>query len=309
MSSATDRPVIVYVPGLRPKPEAGPHHRWLQRCLVAGVEKIDREVASALADRDAFELIDWTYDFYGEHRDFSLDQRDIEALLQKSVADDKDRQDAVTWQRRVRRWAHTLADFMPALIPHLASENAAVHVRDFVRYLDNKEGAADDVRQKLKDVLVDAFEQKRRTLLLGHSMGSVIAYDALWELSHVDHSSLCIDFLMTAGSPLGQKFVQRRLMGWKKEPKRRYPLNIAEWVNIAAVGDLTALDMRFGNDFAGMLGQGVTRRITDHRCHNFYRVDGELSPHAEYGYLANVVTAREVVRWWRGGDVPGHCER
>ncbi len=83
-------PLIVYIPGLKPKPEAAAHREQLLRCLHAGIEKIDVRVASEISAGDAFHLVSWTYDFYGEHRDISLDIDDIERVLHKSGPSEKD---------------------------------------------------------------------------------------------------------------------------------------------------------------------------------------------------------------------------
>jgi len=80
-------PLILFVPGLRPKPEPVTHRRELFRCLLEGIRRIDADVATTLAaDRQSFEIASWTYDFYGEHRAIGLDQADIYALLKKQEA-------------------------------------------------------------------------------------------------------------------------------------------------------------------------------------------------------------------------------
>jgi len=65
------------------------------------------------------------------------------------------------------------------------------------------------------------------------------------------------------------------------------------------VGDLTALDSDLADDFAQMAEQGLVESIEDHFLHNYFRLDGVLNPHAEYGYLTNEVTAKIVAEWWQ----------
>ena len=48
-----------------------------------------------------------------------------------------------------------------------------------------------------------------------------------------------------------------------------------------------------------MLSDGLVESIVDQRIYNWYRLDGVLNPHAEYGYLVNPDTATVVVDWWR----------
>ena len=149
--------------------------------------------------------------------------------------------------------------------------------------------------------LNQAWQAGRPVLLLAHSMGSVIAYDALWELSRNESNpeSKAVSLLVTLGSPLGQNTVQRHLFGRKKKGKERFPSNIHDWINIAAIGELTAIDRRLKNDFGEMVNLGLVKDIVDHEVFNYYHMHGNLNVHAEYGYLVNEVTARCVVDWWK----------
>ena len=110
---------------------------------------------------------------------------------------------------------------------------------------------------------------------------------------------MSVDLFLTTGSPLGQKIVQRHLFGKDERGEARYPSNIGSWTNIAALGELTAIDRRLGNDFSAMKRLGLVRDIRDFEVFNYYRMRGVLSVHAEYGYLVNEVTARCVIDWWR----------
>ena len=130
-------------------------------------------------------------------------------------------------------------------------------------------------------------------------MGSVIAYESLWQLSRTDHDALRVDSLLTMGSPLGQQYIQKRIKGSDAIGAARFPANIRRWINVAAVGDLTALDPTLRNDFGAMLEFGLVACIDDHEAYNWFRYEGELNAHSEYGYLLNPVTANIVVDWWR----------
>jgi len=293
-------PLIVYVPGLQPKPRADIHLQELLRCIVEGVRRIDAETAGAIARPDAIELVSWTYDFYGEHRDINLDLSDIEKVLVKRGASDRDIAIATSLKRRVARWLFGVADFVPFLVPYFATEEVEIHLRDFNRYRRNTDGAAENARQKLNRVLQAAAENRRPVLLLAHSMGSVIAYEALWQMSRELRSDFRLDLLLTIGSPLGQNIVQRHLLGSRAEGEDRYPANIRRWINVAAVGELTAIDTKLANDFAGMIELGLVEGIDDRESFNYYHTNGALSVHTEYGYLINEVTARVMSEWWRG---------
>ena len=191
---------------------------------------------------------------------------------------------------------------LPFIIPHLASERMEVHLRDLMRYERNKNGIAEHVRRMLKVPLLAASGGEHPVLLIGHSMGSIISYDALWELSHNHGNPVSIDLFLTMGSPLGQRFMQRRISGHDSNGVDRYPRNIRRWKNMAATGDLTAFDPWLANDFGEMVELGLVESIDDEEIFNYFRLDGELNVHAEYGYLANKKTALTIAKWWRGHD-------
>jgi len=297
------RPLIVYIPGLLPKPEPEAHREALLRCLLAGVRRIDEAVADAIvADDGVFEVVSWTYDFYRQHRDIAIDAGAIDAVIEQRAASADDIAEASSWKRRLTRSIYALGDLMPFLIPHVASERMEVHLRDLLRYVSDANGIAAHTRRMLKVPLQAATLAHRPILLIAHSMGSVIAYDSLWELSHEGRERAHIDLLLTMGSPLGQHYMQKRLKGAAKRGYGRYPSNIRVWKNLAAVGDLTALDRALVNDFGEMLELGLLEDFQDQAVVTHYRLNGELNVHAEYGYLVNDKTAHTIVSWWRGLD-------
>jgi len=296
----TELLLILYIPGLLPKPEPGPHRDALFRCLIAGIRRHDEKVALDIAaNLHCFDVISWTYDFYKTHRDIAIDQAAIEAVIQQDSASKEDIAEATSWQRRVVRWIFSLADVMPFLIPHIANERLELHMRDLRRYVRNSNEIAEHTRQMLKIPLRAAAEAGRPILLIGHSMGSVIAWDSLWQLAHSDDDHVAVDLFLTLGSPLGQHYIQRRLQGGAESGASRFVSGLRRWVNLTAVGDLTAIDPDLADDFAEMVDLGMVESIDDHVLHNYFRLDGALNVHAEYGYLANDVTARLVSDWWR----------
>lgn len=297
------QPLIIYIPGLLPKPRPEIHRDALLRCLIAGLRRIDSPVADAVeANPGNFEIVPWTFDFYGTHRDFEIDRSAVDAVIEQPEANARDIAEASAWSRRLTRWIYTLGDMLPFLIPHLASERMELHLRDLRRYERDRDGIADHIRRLLKVPLIAASGSQRPVLLIAHSMGSIIAYESLWELSHNHGNPVDIDLLLTMGSPLGQRFMQKRIRGRDRNGKDRYPSNIRNWKNLTAVGDLTAIDPWLANDFAEMLELELVSTIDDERLLNYFRLNGKLNVHAEYGYLANEKTAHTIAKWWRGHD-------
>jgi hypothetical protein len=293
-------PLILYIPGLKPKPESSLHREQVLRCILEGIRRIDPVTADEMAqDEHCFDIVSWTYDFYGVHRDINLDLADIEAVLEKTEASAGDKETATSWKRRFMRSLYLAADHLPFLIPHFASEDVELQIRDLRRYARNDGDIAEIIRREVKIRLRSAASAGRPILLYGHSMGSVIGYDTLWQLTHEPGEDVPIDVMLTTGSPLGQHLIQRKLLGFKREGVGRYPGNIRRWTNIAAIGELTAIDMALKNDFGEMMRLGLVEGIEDLETYNYYRMNGVLNVHAEYGYLVNEVTATAIRNWWR----------
>lgn len=268
--------------------------------MLEGLKRIDAETAADMAQDEHFlDVVSWTFDFYGKHRDIALDLDDIEAVLKKTQASAEDREIATSWKRRMIRSIYRAADHLPFLIPRVANADVELQLRDLRRYAKNDDGIAERIRQEVKLRLRAAASANRPILLYGHSMGSVIAYDALWQLTHEPGDDARIDMFLTTGSPLGQRLIQKRLKGAGRIGTDRYPGNIHRWANIAAIGELTAIDMTLKNDFREMTVLGLVEDIEDLLTYNYYTMQGTLNVHTEYGYLVNEVTASVIRNWWK----------
>ena len=172
-----------------------------------------------------------------------------------------------------------------------------VTLRDVRRYIHDEKGMGEAARADLRKKIVEASEAGRPVLVIGHSLGSVIGWDTLWALSRRDG--------LDAGcSPLGNHIMQRGMMGHDREGAERYPDNMGDWVNVVAIGELTALDRCMRNDFREMETLGLVDSIEDYDVFNHYRENGRLVVHSEYGYLVNETTAGLIADWWRQHDAP-----
>ena len=177
-------PLILYIPGLLPKPRAEVHKAALWRCLLAGVGKAAPDVAAQIRESsDSFELVSWTWDFYHEHRDIAQDMAAIEAVIEQPGANEADVREASSAIRKATVWLYRLGDLVPFLIPHLATERMEVHIRDLRRYVRNTNGIAEHTREMLKAPLLHASESGRRDLLVAHGRESGNAYESLWDVA------------------------------------------------------------------------------------------------------------------------------
>lgn len=292
---------IIFIPGKNPKPPAREHREQLWRCLLEGVRRASPEAFNSLRKHeDKFHLVDWNRAYYGEEDSISEDLTWIDAVINKHGPTSQDIQEAQAWHKRITAFVYDIADRFPFLIDLLTDEAAKSTIRETHRYFSNQASAAERIHEKVFAEVEPALDAATPTLLIGHSLGSVIAYDALWKLSHERGCRKRIDTLFTIGSPLGMRFVQERLLGHNREGVQRYPSCLREWINVAAVGDLTALDAKVSKDFSEMIELGLIDSIRDHlgRIYNFYRDEEGLNPHRSYGYLVNPATGQLIANWW-----------
>ena len=310
MTDAICKNKIIFVPGKNPKPSPEDHRALLWRCLRRGLELVDPSGAQRMAAHpDCFQLVSWNAIYYGQVKDVDEDVPWIEALCHKTGPDAADVREALSWRNKRARVLYTLGDLFPALIPLLPDPAVKSTIRETERYFRNQGSIGTHVRELLKAPLRQAFAAGDRVLVIGHSMGAVIAYDALWELTHLEANPGKVDLLLTIGSPLGMHFVQDRLLGFCDPYGQRFPCNIRHWVNIAAHGDLTALDPEVRNDFLPMIEQGCAESIEDrHRgVFNYFRNDQGTNMHRSYGYLVEQHVARAILAWWQGSVDPACC--
>lgn len=290
---------IIFVPGLNPKPPPEIYRPQLLRVLLAALGRMRPRAAQWLAANGTqFELVAWTYLFHGAHRDIGVDLAGIERLLVQTEPTPDDVRELGSWTRRVRRWTHLFGDAWPFVGRRLAPAGTRRLMHEATRYLRNRDGVGAEVRAALRARLETAWRDGERVLLLGHSLGSVIAYDTLWELTHVHRSSGEVSLLVTAGSPLATHFVQRSTKGAREVGAARYPHNIRRWVNLTARGDTTALQPRVKPLYHEMLDLNLIDSIEDFvEFDNFFRNSLGLNAHEAYGYLAQPLLAEVVGDW------------
>ena len=292
---------IIFVPGKNPKPEPEQHRSLLWRTLLEGVKRAAPDAYHNLSQsEESFQLTDWNYYYYHVYKDINRDLSWIDVLLNKHGPSEKDVKEANTTHYKLTRILYQIIDYFPFLLKlmHGVLQSTAKEIN---RYFKNENNIACGVREKLKDQLRPILEKGEKVLLIGHSLGSVIAYDSLWELSHLEKLPGKVDIFLTIGSPLGMNYVQRRLEGNKYTAAKKYPTNIKHWVNISAEGDLTALDRVFSDDFAEMIELKLIDRIEDHceGIYNFFRNEEGLNTHRSYGYLVNPAVGKVIADWWQ----------
>jgi len=292
---------IIFVPGKNPKPPAEQHQELLWRTLLEGIRRADPDCyQDILKHKSQFQLSAWNYLYYKKNKDISRDLPWIDSLINTHTASDMDIQAAHNWYRKLNGLFVLLADKFPFIIP-LLPKPITMSIVETKHYFQNRNNVACQIRELLKSQLRTAFLQNERILLIGHSLGSVIAYDTLWELSHLEHLKGKIDLFLTLGSPLGLRYIQNRLMGHQRHGKSKYPTNINQWVNISSVGDVVALEKVLSVSFNPMKSLGIIDSIEDHceGIYNFFHNEEGLNCHRSYGYLVNPAIGNVIAQWWK----------
>lgn len=120
-------------------------------------------------------------------------------------------------------------------------------------------------------------------VVVGHSQGSMVTYQALMELKN----SLEVDLYVTIGSPLGLPQVTDVLRKWHGR-NLPIPTNVKRWVNIAQDGDIVCLDQTLADEYK----KASKTFIEDKRLKGVVWPPSEA--HSAFRYLSRPIT-QEVV--------------
>lgn len=290
---------IVFVPGIRLKPRPEEHGLQLRRCLEAGVTRAGGTAVEVAAIGEAFSLVGWSHAFYGEHGDINMDLPGIERLLRGQDLEADDLREATSFSRRIVSTLYALVDRFPVLGSTYSTRRMQTRVQEIQRYFADAGREAGAARKLVADAIRQAWLNKQRVLLIGHSFGSVIAYDTLWELSREDVTD-CVDMFLTMGSPLTMSYIRHRLKGAGLPEAERFPSCIRRWTNLTAIGEVTSLDRKLGHCFAKMRKLGLVESIDDDLglINQFHGPDG-LNVHKCYGYFASQLAGEWLLGWYR----------
>lgn len=173
--------------------------------------------------------------------------------------------------------------------------------KDFRAYLEDPEHA-EAVRQRLRDKLCAFMDRGDKVMLITHGMGTVVAYDVLWELSndtatYPEYGNNKVDHWITMGSPLGDRVMQKRLLGAQEREESRFPSNVISWHNLAAEDDYTCHDNTLADDFKKMMVQKRVSAVHDYRIFNLAVRYGKSNPHSSVGYYIHPRLAKILSDW------------
>ena len=123
-------------------------------------------------------------------------------------------------------------------------------------------------------------------VIVGHSQGSMIAYDVLCEMSR-KRPAPDVALFVTVGSPLGIREVQDQLEQLTNQKRLAVPSCVRGWLNVADPLDPVAFDKRLKSDFAARKGVAIDDNLE-------WNPDSPRHPHSGTGYLETKPVQRAV---------------
>ena len=123
-------------------------------------------------------------------------------------------------------------------------------------------------------------------VVVGHSQGSMIAYDVLCEMGR-KRDAPDVPLFVTVGSPLGIREVQDQLEQLTNQKRLGIPGCVRAWLNVADPLDPVAFDKRLKSDFAARKGVSIEDNLE-------WNPDSPRHPHSGTGYLQTKPVQRAV---------------
>lgn len=131
-------------------------------------------------------------------------------------------------------------------------------LREVAAYLDVDDPTS---RRAARTRVADLIRAEQPDVVIAHSLGSVVAYETLWE-----HSDLVVPSLITVGSPLALSGAFYDSLDPVDARAHSRPPNVGRWLNIADIGDLVAVPKDLASRFSGVDEQ-IAVEIDEFECH------------------------------------------
>jgi len=154
------------------------------------------------------------------------------------------------------------------------------------------------IQNELKNELLQ--NKHKDIMLLAHSMGSIIAYEAIQELQ----DEIKIHTFVTIGSPLGIPVIMNKIFAGLKVTMPeittlKVPENIIyNWYNFSDLEDRVAINYNLADDYPP---NSNNVSIEDFIVQNDYIYKDETNPHKSYGYLRTPEVAKIILNFVDSG--------
>jgi hypothetical protein len=186
--------------------------------------------------------------------------RDFEAKLAAHLALMPSQPPATPAKVTVGGEQYEIASWLPDEVKQAIIKKAAMEAfyflfdKEYVR----KDGARFMVRQELRRRLLDALAQAQaraeRTVIVSHSMGTMVAYDVLRNCAQCPP----VDTLFTLGSPLGIREVEDELIAVDADDVDFPAARLGRWINVYDPLDpVCGADPRLADDYRAVGGKSV----------------------------------------------------
>ena len=276
--------VILGIHGLSNKPEKDVLEGWWRKSIVEGL----MNVGHADAEFD-FHIVFWA-DYLHKYREHTDENFSFDKLYNSEPYRAASDGELKEYKEGLGAWFRAAAldiggsgiDFLKShagmnrfadwAISKVAKDLAFYYYND-ERFIPDHEGkprrAKDLLRDELKKAIGPEHEKGNEIMVVAHSMGAIIAYDALRDIGIEPGNTVEVKQFTTIGAPLGLPHVKGKIIEERNyDPKVRTPSIVTEkWTNFADPKDLIALDSRLRNDY-GANQCGV--RVTDDEVANDY---------------------------------------
>ena len=305
---------IVFVHGRGFKPGARALLQLFSRAVENGIGQDSPDSQADYADTTRYlayygDLSNRYLEDSGESYDETLDVTDLQnALNELSVIDRKKGFGVKSYDRLPGKSAAkelAVSVFAP-LIESIGLGKKVVEGRhkDLGEYWKLASDYRSAVLDRVRGAIANALENDDRVTLVSHGTGSIVAYDALWQLSHEPEyreafDGLKLDLWVTLGAPLGDGMVRRQLLGAGGSGRERFPTNVLAWHNVSAEDDYMSHDNTVADDFKAMLSQRQISSIRDYRIYNMAIRYGKSNPHNVLGYLVHPRVTKIIADWLR----------
>jgi len=153
-----------------------------------------------------------------------------------------------------------IASWLPGPVKEAIIKRAAMEAyyflfnKEYVRADGQRFDVRAELRRRLIKALAEANERAEKTVLVTHSMGTMVAYDVLRNCAECSQ----VDTLFTLGSPLGVQEVQDELVAAGRKTVDFPSTALRRWVNVYDPLDpVCGSDPVLSNDFAAAAGRSV----------------------------------------------------
>ncbi|MFT7670156.1 MAG: hypothetical protein ACI8X5_002863 [Planctomycetota bacterium] len=304
---------IIMIHGLASKPPEADLHTLWSRCLIENIRVENKGLAKDLEDHPEALVHAYWADATPHHiPDEKRYTTKLSAQVDKVIAERKKAKERF----HVGRGERFASFFKSRALDVVNVFSRALTIKDDVmkNYLaetklyDEDQYVADQMRKRLEEELISAWDDGCDVTILSHSMGTFISYDVLWRFSHratepwKKYRNKRVQMFVTMGSPLADSEIRGMLFAkvHREKGKRGFPTNIDRWHNYACLGDVVSHEHDFEGDFfkemkeLKLLPKKPKHHAIDYaNLHNPFEVvthpgnknSEKRNPHKSYGYL------------------------